>query len=135
MAERYAVSVGAGSLVIDDGYALPHAWTGAGVTVEATFTGAHLLHLAVAGCVLNDVYREAEKLGVKVDGVRVTAQGGFDEETWHSTGIEYLVAVDAPTSAETIERLLAVVDEVAEVPKALAAGIVVRRAGAGDAGD
>jgi uncharacterized OsmC-like protein len=132
MAERYPVSVGAGSLCIDDGVALPHAWTGAGVTVEATFTGAHLLHLAVAGCVLNDVYREAERLDVPIDGVQVTAQGGYEDGTWLSTGIEYLVAVDAPTSADVIERLLAVVDDVAEIPRTLAAGTAVRRAGAGD---
>jgi uncharacterized OsmC-like protein len=132
MAERYPVSVGAGSLCIDDGVAVPHAWTGAGVTVEATFSGAHLLHLAVAGCVLNDVYREADKLGLRIDGVRVTAQGGFEEGTWRSTGIEYLVAVDSTLGADEVERLLAVVDDVAEIPRTLAAGTAVRRAGAGD---
>jgi uncharacterized OsmC-like protein len=130
MADRYPVSVGAGSLYIDEGFALSHAWTGAGVTIEASFTGAHLLHLAVAGCVLNDIYREAERVGMHVDGVRVTAQGGFDQETWTSTGIEYLVAVDSRAGAEKIERLLAIVDEVAEIPKALRAGVVVRRSGA-----
>jgi hypothetical protein len=45
----------------------PHRWTPGGVTVEADFTGAHLLHLAAAGCVLNDVYREAA-LGIGIDG-------------------------------------------------------------------
>ena len=29
-----------------------------GVTAEADFTGGHLLHLAAAGCVLDDIYRE-----------------------------------------------------------------------------
>ena len=47
----------------------PHRWTTGGVTVESAFTGAHLLHLATAGCVLNDVYREAERLGVSVSMV------------------------------------------------------------------
>ncbi len=130
MAERYPVSAGAGSLYIDEGFALSHAWTGAGVTVEASFTGAHLLHLAVAGCVLNDIYREAERIGMRVDGVRVTAQGGYDEETWASTGVEYLVAVDSTAGADAIERLLSIVDEVAEIPKTLRAGLVVRRTGA-----
>jgi hypothetical protein len=36
--------------------------------VEADFTGGHLLHLAAAGCVLNDVYREAAALGIKLKG-------------------------------------------------------------------
>jgi len=49
-----------------------------GVTVEADFTGGHLLHLATAGCILNDLYREAAKLGIQLVGVRVSAAGGFD---------------------------------------------------------
>ena len=59
--------------------------------METSFTGAHLLHLAAAGCVLNDVFREAERLGVIVYGLRVTASGGFNTETWKSTGIGHSV--------------------------------------------
>jgi uncharacterized OsmC-like protein len=132
MAERYEVAVGAGSLYIDEGFAIAHAWTGAGVTVDAPFTGAHFLHLAVAGCVLNDVYREADARGVPVDGVRVTARGGFDPETWVSSGIEYTVAVDSRARPADIEELLGAVDEVAEIPRALRAASVVRRVGQGD---
>ena len=127
MAEQYVASVGAGSLVIDDGVPMDHAWTGAGVTFEAPFSGAHLLHLAVAGCVLNDVYREAERLGVHVDGVRVTAHGSFEEETWHGSGIEYDVAVDSASTVAQVEELLARVEQVAEIPRALRHGIPVRR--------
>ena len=39
-----------------------HRWTDGGVDVSADFTGAHLLHLSVAACVLNDLYREAESV-------------------------------------------------------------------------
>ena len=35
------------------------------------FTGGHLLHLAVAACVLNDMHREAQSRGVPIDGVLV----------------------------------------------------------------
>ena len=71
---------GAGTLrsMAADVVRFPHRWTAEGVTVETSFTGAHLLHLAVAGCVLNDVFREAERLGIIVHGVRVTASGGFN---------------------------------------------------------
>jgi uncharacterized OsmC-like protein len=132
MAERYEVAVGAGTLCIDDGFALPHQWTGSGVTVDAPFSGAHFLHLAVAGCVLNDVYREARARGVPVAGVQVTARGGFDADTWSSTGIEYTVAVDSTAPAAEVEALLAAVDEVAEIPKALRSASAVRRIGQGD---
>jgi len=126
MAEHYSVSVGSGSLVIDDGFAMDHAWTGAGVTFDAPFTGGHLLHLAVAGCVLNNVYLEAEKLGVTVNGVRVTAEGSFDE-CGRSPGIEYDVAVDSAMTVAEVDHLLALVDEAAEIPRALRHGAPVRR--------
>ncbi|HEX5333511.1 MAG TPA: OsmC family protein, partial [Cellulomonas sp.] len=105
----------------------PHRWTPEGVTVESAFTGAHLLHLAAAGCVLNDVYREAERLGVVIDGVRVRASGGFNPETWQSTGIEYAVEVDSPAPAEQVDVVLAAVDSVAEIPRSIRAGATVER--------
>lgn len=103
-----------------------HRWTDGGVSVEAPFTGAHLLHAAVAGCVLNDVHREAMDMGVTVHGVRVTARGGFTE-TWASTGIEYTVEIDSPTEPSELEQLLARVDLVAEIPRAIRQGPPVRR--------
>jgi uncharacterized OsmC-like protein len=123
--------VGAGTLrsTAEAAVSFPHRWTEEGVTVEAAFTGAHLLHLAAAGCVLNDVYREAERLGIAVRGVRVVASGGFEQETWRSTGIGYSVEVDAdPSVAEDqVAELLRVVDAVAEIPKAIRAGADVAR--------
>ena len=95
--------------------------------MEADFTGAHLLHLAAAGCVLNDIYREAAALGVELAGVRVTAAGGFDTETWRSTGISYVVEVSSAALAGDLARLLEAVDEVAEIPRAIRAGATVRR--------
>lgn len=90
--------------------------------------GAPLLHLSVALCVLNDTYREAESLGIELAGVAVEADGGFDD-SWRSTGIAYAVTLDSRAPAEDLARLGAVVDEVAEIPRALRAGAaVVRRA-------
>ncbi|MDC2960178.1 OsmC family protein [Streptomyces sp. NPDC001260] len=130
MADGFGVVVSAGSLRSDDEHAVrfPHRWTPEGVTVEADFTGAHLLHLAAAGCVLNDLYREAAGLGIALDGVRVTASGGFDSGNWTSTGVGYSVTLDSAASAADLDRLLDVVDEVAEIPRALRAGVPVRRA-------
>jgi anti-sigma factor RsiW len=77
--------------------------------------------------VLNDLYREAAASGVTLDGVRVTAEGGFDTGTWTSTGIAYAVEVDSPAPAAEVDRLLARVDDVAEIPRAVRAGAPVRR--------
>jgi uncharacterized OsmC-like protein len=114
---------GAGADVVS----FPHRWTAEGVTVETSFTGAHLLHLAVAGCILNDVYREAERQGIAVRGVRVSASGGFDTESWHSTGIDYSVEIDSSASAGGTTALLDAVDSVAEIPRAIRAGAPVKR--------
>jgi hypothetical protein len=127
----FEVIVSAGTLRPSDasvGVVLPHRWTDEGVVVEAEFTGAHLYHLAAAGCVLNAVYREASGFGVAVDGVRVRASGGFDTDTWSSTGVEYEIEVSAAgADPGAIERLLDAVDEVAEIPKALRTGTTVQR--------
>lgn len=126
---HFPVTVSAGSLRPEgsDGVTMPHQWTDEGVVVEAAFTGGHLYHLAAAGCVLNDVYREAERLGLRIDGVRVVADGALDTETWTSTGIEYHVEVDCDADGARVEELLAVVDEVAEIPQALRVGTTVER--------
>jgi uncharacterized OsmC-like protein len=129
MDNRFEIAVGAGTLASTSSAAVrfPHRWTPGGVTVEADFTGGHLLHLAAAGCVLNDVYREAAALGIELTGVRVTAAGGFDTSTWLSTGIDYAVEVSSDAPADQLTHLLDVVDQVAEIPRAIRAGTTVRR--------
>jgi len=97
------------------------------VDVTAAFTGAHLLHASIAACVLNDLYREAEKLRITLDGVRVRARGGFTDD-WASSGIEYDVEVDSPADPTSLAQLIALVDDVAEIPRAVRAGGDVRRA-------
>jgi uncharacterized OsmC-like protein len=129
MGNRFEVSVGAGTMMSGSTAAVrfPHRWTPGGVTVEADFTGGHLLHLAAAGCVLNDLYREAAALGIDLDGVRVTAAGEFDAATWQSTGIGYSVEVSSDASADQLAQLLEAVDQAAEIPRAIRAGATVQR--------
>jgi hypothetical protein len=118
----------AGTLRASEGVVLHHTWTDEGVIAAPAANGAQVLHLAVALCVLNDTYREAERLGIEVDGVAVEADGGFDDE-WRSTGIMYCVTVDARASAEDLARLGAVVDRVAEIPRTIRAGAPVTKRG------
>ncbi len=120
------VRASAGSLRASDGVVLPHTWTAEGVVAGPAANGAQLLHLSVALCVLNDTYREAERLGLEVDGVAVEADGRFDDE-WRSTGIEYSVTLDSRAGAVEQAALLAAVEEVAEIPRALRAGAPVAR--------
>jgi putative redox protein len=41
------------------------------------FNGGQLLHLAVAGCVSNDLFREAAKRGIELTRVVIAADGGY----------------------------------------------------------
>lgn len=116
----------AGTLRAAEGVVLRHTWTDEGVVACPAANGAHLLHLSVALCVLNDTYREAERLGLEVDGVAVEADGGFDDE-WRSTGIEYSVTLDSRAPAEELGRLVAAVDAIAEIPRAIRRGAPVTR--------
>jgi hypothetical protein len=126
LGEQFSVRLTAGSRrAADPAFVLPHAWTDGGVAVEGAGTGAHLFHAAVAVCVLNDVFREARADGLTVEGVEVCARGGFTAD-WASTGVAYDVAVDGVPD-DVLEALLARVDEVAEIPRAVRAGASVER--------
>ena len=65
------------------------------------FTGGHLLHLAVAGCIHNDLIREATARGMTLSNVVVSADGGFAGHPCASTGIEYRVHVEGDGSVGT----------------------------------
>src|SRR3954453_10868946 len=109
--ETYPVTVGAGTLrPLSGTFESEHEWTPSGVTVEGAFTGPHLLHVAVAGSVLNHLYQEASTRSMRVDGVRVRVEGAFDEDTRQSTGITYAVQLVTDASEEQQEELLAAVD-------------------------
>ena len=129
MDDDFPVTLTAGSLRADDtgGWVVPHVWTEAGVVVRAAPNGAGVLHVAVALCVLNDLYREGDALGVPVAGARVTARGEFDTTSWVSTGVTYAVEVDSVASPEAVAKLVDRVDEVAEIPRVLRAGLTVER--------
>jgi len=129
MADDFPVEVSAGSLRHDvaAGWVVPHVWTDAGVAVEAAPNGAGVLHVAVALCVLNDLFREGDALGVPVAGARVRARGEFDTTSWVSTGVTYAVEVDSGASPDEVAALVGRVDEVAEIPRVLRAGLTVER--------
>jgi hypothetical protein len=92
------------------------------------FTGGHLLHLAVAGCVYNDLMREARARGITLSQVKVSADGGFAGHPCASTGIEYRIRVEGDASKTDLEQLVAYVEEIAEVPSVIRLGGQVRLA-------
>jgi putative redox protein len=89
-------------------------------------SGGHLLHLAVAGCLFNDILRAAPARGIAVEHLLVSADGDFDAAG--STGIRYAVEIAASGDRSAVERLVADVEAAAIIPGVLRRGVGVERA-------
>jgi uncharacterized OsmC-like protein len=90
------------------------------------FSGGQLLNLAVAGCVSNDLFREASKRGIRLDRVRVTASSDYVGDPATSTSIEYDVEITGDAPEQALVDLVAFVDDIAEIPNSIRRGTDVR---------
>ena len=89
------------------------------------FNGGELLHLAIAGCISNDLFREAARLGITLSRVQVVVDGEFDGDPAVSSGIRYQVSVDGNRPRAELDQLVELVDRIAEIPNSLRAGTAV----------
>jgi hypothetical protein len=89
------------------------------------FTGGHLLHLAVAGCVYNTIFALASERHVTVRDCVVRAGGGFDGQPPCSTGIAYEIEIAADAPAEELTAIARDADLTATVPNLLRAAAEV----------
>lgn len=89
------------------------------------FNGGELLHLAVAGCVSNDLFREAARLGFSLTRVVVRVEGDFAGDPAISSGIVYEVDIEGNASDDELDDLVRLVDKVAEIPNSLRQGTAV----------
>jgi putative redox protein len=92
------------------------------------FNGGQLLYLAVAGCISNDLFREARTAGIELENVRVKVGGNFVGEPPVSDEILYEVEVGGDAPEERLRALVDQVDEIAEIPNSLRQGTRVRLA-------
>jgi uncharacterized OsmC-like protein len=90
------------------------------------FNGGELLYLAIAGCVSNDLFREARSQGIALDSVRVSVSGDFSGEPAVSGAAEYEVELSGATPIERLRALVDHVDRIAEIPNSLRSGTQVR---------
>jgi putative redox protein len=86
------------------------------------FNGGQLLYLAVAGCISNDLFREAPRFGVELHSVRVTVEGDFSSDPAVSEAITYDVELSGSGDLDTLVRE---VDRIAEIPNTLRQGTPV----------
>ncbi|HEU5296373.1 MAG TPA: OsmC family protein [Burkholderiaceae bacterium] len=87
--------------------------------------GGEFLMLALATCYCNDLYREAARLGIAIDGVEVEATAEFPGIGLAATGIRYRAVVDSTASAAAVADLLRQTDAVAEVHNTVRSGVAV----------
>ena len=106
--------------------AIPPKTTGPGSSVN----GGEFLMLALATCYCNDLYREAQRLGITLDSVEVEATAEFAGVGLAATNVRYSAKVASSASAESIARLLRETDAVAEVHNTLRRGTPVLLANA-----
>jgi putative redox protein len=86
------------------------------------FNGGQLLYLSIAACWSNDLYREAATMGIELDGVEITVDGDFPARGSGSTPITVDVVVRSGAPEERIRALIAEVERVAEIPRAIREG-------------
>jgi putative redox protein len=90
------------------------------------FNGGELLYLAIAGCVSNDLFREARGRGIALDSVRVRVSGDFSGDPAVSSAVEYEVELTGAAPIEQLRALVDHVDRIAEIPNSLRAGTPVQ---------
>jgi organic hydroperoxide reductase OsmC/OhrA len=92
----------------------------------SSVNGGELLFLALATCYCNDVYREAEKIGMRVHDVQVEALGEFGGPGEPALNVRYHVRVAAEASDREIRALLIHTDSVAEIQNTLRSNVSTR---------
>ena len=83
------------------------------------FNGGQLLYLSIAACWSNDLYREAATMGIELDSVEITVDGDFPARGSGSTPISVEVVVRSSAPEARVRDLIAEVERVAEIPRAI----------------
>jgi putative redox protein len=90
------------------------------------FNGGQLLYLAIGGCVLNDLFREASARGIRLDAVRVVVRGDFSGDPAVSEPVSYDVELSGDGTPEQLRALIEHVDAIAEIPNSVRQGTEVK---------
>ena len=91
----------------------------------SSINGGEFLMLALATCYCNDLYREAARLHIPIEGALVEATAEFPGVGLAATNIRYRAVVESSADAEAIALLLRETDAVAEVHNTVRAGVPV----------
>jgi uncharacterized OsmC-like protein len=86
------------------------------------FNGGQLLYMSIAACWSNDLHREAATMGIELDGVEISVDGDFPARGSGSTPVTVEVVVRSRAPEEQVRALIAEVERVAEIPRAIREG-------------
>lgn len=97
------------------------------------FNGGQLLYLAIAACVSNDLFREADAAGIRLHTVAITVDGDFSGVPATSTEVTYDVELSGDAGENVLRSLVQRVDSIAEIPNSLRHGtsVVLRNVSTG----
>lgn len=85
----------------------------------SSVNGGELLFLSVATCFCNDIYREAERRQLIINGVEVKVSGDFNGEGEPASNVCYEVQIQSDYPENIIADLVKHVDRVAEIHNTL----------------
>ena len=91
----------------------------------SSINGGEFLMLALATCYCNDLFREAERLGIAIDVAEVEASAEFAGIGLAATNVRYRARSESSASQADVARLLRETDAVAEVHNTIRAGASV----------
>ena len=91
----------------------------------SSINGGELLFLSLATCYCNDVYREAETMGITVHTLEVTVNGEFGGRGDPANNVSFDVKISADAIENEIEELLRLTDSVAEIQNTMRISIPV----------
>jgi organic hydroperoxide reductase OsmC/OhrA len=94
---------------------IPAKASGGGSAVN----GGEFLMLALATCYCNDLYREAQRLGIAIEAIQVEATAEFVARGLSATNVTYKAKVKSSEPKERIDKLLLETDAVAEIHNTL----------------
>jgi uncharacterized OsmC-like protein len=92
----------------------------------SSVNGAELLLLSLATCYCNDIYREAAKLGIRIDEVTVEFSGEFGAEGEPGKNFYYKPTIKSNASQEQLDELITFTDNIAEIHKTLRMGLAIQ---------
>jgi organic hydroperoxide reductase OsmC/OhrA len=91
----------------------------------SSVNGGEFLMLALATCYCNDLYREAERLGIPIGGAEVEAWADFDGVGLAASNIRYRATVQSSADPALVQRLVRETDAVAEVHNTIRSGVPI----------